>query len=694
MDPCLRLALLEADYLNDAVAEIRERPVEELKARYAEVLALEVSADADQASWTDAADLWDALPDGTDGTIRSLAGIEGFSSLRTLNLRESEVSDLGPLTALPELELLWVGVPPDADLTPLLACDQLKRVRIGCAAVLHPAGHEVLVALAARGVQLDNFLPDPVEAAAPFSDPILKLAVLDALTDSVELPPTYFFDEFEFDEGNLARLMTVAIPQAALDTVHSLGWFMGGGHDTAHLVWQQFDGESDEFRIRSLAGVEALRNLRELNVTPLAVLPAHQVAQLRARGVTVSEFEEAAQRRAALAAVKAHGVVVIDKAVAGVNALTRRWVDTLGSEASAAVSGAGVWPLLAYLAPAADGAGRDELTAATGVSAEDAASTAAALVALLRSTPGLRAAIGVWARPELNLKASWRDSLPARTVRVLYDQEVLDRWVRGETDGALDRMPVTIDPLTMLMLASVLVARTTWVQPFDDGVLTAEDGPWTGQALWGLHRSTTNRDLLAVYDTPAGQVTVLTVEGTDGIDVDLAIGLPDAPATAVLAAALDTRSAAPTRRGSQLAQGDTAPGVSVDLGWTHDDSPGLLVSLPRFTVSSSHDLLAHAEVFGLRAVSDLSEQQLPGLSDLPLGVGAAAQDLTTSFTAEGFEAVVATAIGIQYKGAPPSKRLLQVRLLLDRPFGFVARHRHSGLALIAGWVAQPEAASA
>ncbi|MER7416124.1 hypothetical protein ABT346_04945 [Micromonospora peucetia] len=290
MDPCLRLALLEADYLNDAVAEIRERPVEELKARYAEVLALEVLADADQASWTDEADLWDALPDGADGTIRSLTGIEGFPGLCTLNLRESEVSDLGPLTALPALELLWVGVPPDADLTPLLACDQLKRVHIGCAAVLHPAGHEVLAALAARGVQVDNFLPDPVKAAAPFSDPILKLAVLDRLKGSVELPPMYFFDEFEFDEGNLARLMTVVIPQAALDTVESLSW-LGGGHLTAHMVWQQWDGESDEFRIRSLAGVEALRNLRELRITPLAVLPEHQIAQLRARGVTVSKAD-------------------------------------------------------------------------------------------------------------------------------------------------------------------------------------------------------------------------------------------------------------------------------------------------------------------------------------------------------------------------------------------------------------------
>ncbi|WP_144127077.1 DUF6892 domain-containing protein [Catellatospora sichuanensis] len=692
MDPCLRLALLESDYLNDAACEIRERSVEELKARYAEVLALEVSADADGACWTDESDLWGALPDGADGTIRSLAGIEGFPGVSNLYLRESEVGDLGPLAALPALELLWVGVPPDADLTPLLACDQLKRVRIGCAAGLLPAGHEVLAALAARGVQVDNFLPDPVEAAAPFGDPILKLAVLDRLQGSVELPPMYFFDEFEFDEGNLARLMAVVIPQAALDTVDILGWFAGGGYDTAHMVWHQWDGESDEFYIRSLAGVEALRNLRELDLTPLAVLPEHQIAQLRARGIKVSEYEEAAKRRAALAAVKSYGVAVIDKAVAGANALTRRWVDTLGSDASTVVSGVGVWPLLAYLAPAADGPGRDELTAAMGVPADDAATTAAALVALLQSTDGVRAAIGVWARPGLDLKAQWRDSLPTGTVKVLNNQRVLDTWVRRQTDGLLDRMPVEIDPSIKLMLASALVARTGWVHPFNDGTLIAEDGPWAGQRLWGLHRSTADRDLLAVYDTPAGQVTVVTVEGADGFDVDLAIGLPDAPATAVLAAGLDSRSAVPARRGSQLALGDTAPGVSVDLGWAYDDSPGLVVSLPRFTVRSSHNLLEHAGLFGLRTVSDLSGEHLPGLSDALLGVEAAAQHLTASFTAEGFEAVAVTATGIGYIGAP-LKRPLQVQLLLDRPFGFVARHRDSGLALVAGWVAQAGTAS-
>ncbi|MGC4791199.1 serpin family protein [Micromonospora sp. DT178] len=115
--------------------------------------------------------------------------------------------------------------------------------------------------------------------------------------------------------------------------------------------------------------------------------------------------------------------------------------------------------------------------------------------------------------------------------------------------------------------------------------------------------------------------------------------------------------------------------------------------MPRFTVTSSHDLRAHADVFGLRTVSSFGRQRLPGMSDVPLYVGAAAQDLTASFTADGFEAAVVTAMGIHYSGAPPSERPLEVRLLLDRPFGFVARHRRSGLVLVAGWVARGEAAS-
>ncbi|GAA1406364.1 serpin family protein [Catellatospora coxensis] len=381
---------------------------------------------------------------------------------------------------------------------------------------------------------------------------------------------------------------------------------------------------------------------------------------------------------------------MIETAVVGANALTRRWVATIESGGSSAVSGAGVWPLLAYLAPAADGDGREELTAAVGIPASDAAAGAAAVVELLRTAPGLRAAIGAWVSPDLKLHTEWRASLPPGAVGVAAEQAVLDAWVREQSDGLLDRMPVRVDPETLLVLASALVARTRWTQPFTDGMLGAAEGPWAGQRLAGLRRTTTDCDRLAVYETPAGPVTVLTVEGDNGIDVDLAIGLPDAPAAAVLTAAVDAPVAEPSRRGSQFGEGDTAPGVTVGFGSGHDETPRLLAALPRFTVTSSHDLLAHADVFGLRTVSDLRAQRLPGVSDFPLGVGAAAQDLTASFTADGFEAAVVTAFALRAGSAPPSKRPLQVRVLLDRPFAFVARHRPSGLVLVAGWVAQGE----
>jgi hypothetical protein len=79
------------------------------------------------------------------------------------------------------------------------------------------------------------------------------------------------------------------LPPEHLDRVERLAW-MGGGHVTAHLVWSQWDGESDEFDITSLEGIEALRNLKRLEVSPLNKLPEDQVAALRARGVVVEEY--------------------------------------------------------------------------------------------------------------------------------------------------------------------------------------------------------------------------------------------------------------------------------------------------------------------------------------------------------------------------------------------------------------------
>lgn len=41
-------------------------------------------------------------------------------------------------------------------------------------------------------------------------------------------------------------------------------------------------------------------------------------------------------------------------------------------------------------------------------------------------------------------------------------------------------------------------------------------------------------------------------------------------------------------------------------------------------------------------------------------------------------------------GSAPPTHLRNIVFTIDRPFGFVARHRASGLVLVAGWVAELE----
>ncbi|WP_332838981.1 hypothetical protein [Nocardia bovistercoris] len=60
------------------------------------------------------------------------------------------------------------------------------------------------------------------------------------------------------------------------------------------------------------------------------------------------------------------------------------------------------------------------------------------------------------------------------------------------------------------------------------------------------------------------------------------------------------------------------------------------------------------------------------------------------FTSGGFEAAAVTAIGMARAAAPSqSRRIRCVEVTFDRPFGFLAVHRPTGLAIVAGWVATP-----
>lgn len=120
--------------------------------------------------------------------------------------------------------------------------------------------------------------------------------------------------------------------------------------------------------------------------------------------------------------------------------------------------------------------------------------------------------------------------------------------------------------------------------------------------------------------------------------------------------------------------------------------PTLDVETVAFDLSARHDLLALHRVFGLTTARDTSRGHFPGISAFPLAIGSARQSTTARFGALGFRAAAVTAFSAVAGSAPPALRWVttSVKAAFDRPFGFLALHRHTRLVLAAGWVTDPE----
>ncbi|WP_171064404.1 serpin family protein [Actinomadura soli] len=384
------------------------------------------------------------------------------------------------------------------------------------------------------------------------------------------------------------------------------------------------------------------------------------------------------------------------------NALTARWAKEAFDGTTTVLSGAGVWPLLAFLAAASREPGRAELQRAIGLDAAGADRHARVALGMLRSATAATGAFGVWTRAGLPVEPWWHKIVPvdARgelTGDTAGDQARLDEWVRRNTSDQLTQMPVQVRRETALVLATALTVDTRWKEPFQDVPLKPAEGPWAGRAkeAAGLTHTTPDVNRLTLAEeTPAGPVTLLTVHGEDDVDVILCMGEPDRRPGDVLAVAIAaTDGEHRLRRGERLLQrtlAEKAPGLRVDTALAFEPHTTLSATTVRFDIAAGHDLLAHAGVFGLETVSTADGRgHLPGISRTPLAVGQAAQDATATFSAEGFKAAAVTAIGAVPTGAPMAEaRVLNVTF--DRPFGFLAWHRPTGLVLLAGWVAEPE----
>jgi len=375
----------------------------------------------------------------------------------------------------------------------------------------------------------------------------------------------------------------------------------------------------------------------------------------------------------------------ISPAVHAANDLTAQWCGRLGGEDFVA-SGAGLWPLLALLASAADETARAELVSAIGRPVESARQDALELIDVLRAGESTTAALGLWACKDIPLHEEWVSHLPSGVVGTLTDQEALDQWASRETDGLIKKFPLDLTPATAIVLASALAAKVKWCKPFDShprrGQVSRDDpGPPAEQ--W-LNRVTYNLADAAVLD---GAVTRVVIAGDGDVDVHLVLG-DSQPADALAAGLRELSGKAQVRPAAEL---DGGPGFAVHHRESSRPDDMLHVKLPSFEIAVRHDLMKQADLFGLHAVSDRITSHLPLLSPAPLYVSKGAQSVLARFFAEGFEAAAVTAFGIAVTGAPPEDRytITYVDVDFDRPFGFIAVHRPSRLAVVAGWVNSP-----
>ncbi|MET8801801.1 serpin family protein [Streptomyces sp. NPDC004546] len=382
--------------------------------------------------------------------------------------------------------------------------------------------------------------------------------------------------------------------------------------------------------------------------------------------------------------------------VRAVNGLTTRWAAT--AQSGTVFSAAGVWPLLAFLADGATGPARAELSEALGLPADQAAGAARELLGALAALPGVDSAVGLWTKRTVELVPEWEAGLPADAHGVLTgdldaDRRALDAWAADRTGGLIGRMPAPLSEDTELVLAGALTMRTRWLRPFDEMPLETAYEPWAATERLGLRRRSAVLDRVGVADTPHGWVTELKVLGTNALDVHLLLGEEGMAPGRVLGAGVDLlhrpRTVVP---GSRLPYGEVGPGLRVVKERSSEPRPPVLdVLTAAYDVRADHDLLERHELFGLTTARDAGQGHFPGVSRLPLAIGSAAQSALARFGALGFRAAAVTMFWAAAGAAMPRLRYVTRRVdaAFDRPFGFLALHRHSRLVLAAGWVTDP-----
>lgn len=358
----------------------------------------------------------------------------------------------------------------------------------------------------------------------------------------------------------------------------------------------------------------------------------------------------------------------------------------------------GAWLLLALVAPAVDGPGRDRFADILGCDLDEAFDSATRMLREPHAELVLGAA--VWHEPAYEserLLAFLRRLAGHADTGPIPSQAEADAWARERTLGLIERFPLDVrtgDPL-VLLLATAIAARVSWEFPFvlaspDSAVLAADPG-FGGKALLRDPGAAAWRGFV---ETGAGLLAGYAAPSADGLVVTSAIGDPGADPVAVLDATQQLAIA--------IAGGDRPRSMSLfDLrlgdgpAWRITEESGSVADsaeryeflVPAWETRSDHDLM-RSDLGFADAGAALVDLLPPG--DYPVE---ARQSAMARYTREGFEAAAVTAIGVRAAAFLSREGPVRTaRVEFTRPHAVVAATagggEWDGLPVFSAWVAE------
>jgi serpin B len=238
----------------------------------------------------------------------------------------------------------------------------------------------------------------------------------------------------------------------------------------------------------------------------------------------------------------------------------------------------------------------------------------------------------------------------------------INRWVAVRTENHIRQLlaPAMIDAATRFVLVNAIYFKASWAEPFRKRATKAA-------AFHRLDGSSVQ------VPTMHGSIASGYSHGDGWQAIDL--GYTNATMTVIVP---DAGKFAAVERGL-----NAAFLAKVAATWRYTE---IHLSLPRWSSTTSLDLVGNLETLGVHDLFDPNLADLRGIADAGLHVGGVIHQATIKVNEAGTEATAATAVIGDTTGGGPDG---EVTLTIDRPFIYLIRDGTTGEILFAGRVLDP-----